>query len=53
MGEMADFELEMVEDAEALWLDYIYKPMNHQEAYDAGIIDEQGNELREAWEEDR
>ena len=46
MGEMADYELEEVMDNEEAILDFHTGHMDDQEAYDKGIIDELGYEIK-------
>ena len=43
MGDMADFELASVIDAEAMRFDYMQGNMSQTEAYDLGVCDEHGS----------
>jgi aspartyl/asparaginyl-tRNA synthetase len=46
MGEMADYTLDEVMDYEDDMLNYLIGKMDNQEAYDKGIIDELGYEIK-------
>lgn len=46
MGDMADFALEETEDGEDAYTLWALGEMSYQEAFERGIIDELGRDLR-------